>query len=186
MQHHVATMELNNESSHSGSEGSPASGSRAVAAEADRPAIAPLPVGTWSLDTVDRALKTCGARGLIRPSPLERIHRDLTFYVRHDNADSVLATIGREILGRPHEARSSIRPRHSGAGRPKVPKRRYHLPGTYRLRIWGLAFGYFAFYIPYSGLTKALSQGRCPGRPAGHRIQDPAGHGRRHATVLLA
>ena len=31
------------------------------------------------------------------------------------------------------------------------------------LRIWGLAFGYFAFYIPYSGLTKALTQGSLPG-----------------------
>ena len=29
--------------------------------------------------------------------------------------------------------------------------------------IWGLAIGYFAFYIPYSGLTKALTQGSLPG-----------------------
>ena len=42
--------------------------------------------------------------GLIRPSPLERIYRDLSFYVLHDNADQVLATIGREILGQPHDA----------------------------------------------------------------------------------
>ena len=31
------------------------------------------------------------------------------------------------------------------------------------LRIWALAFGYFAFYIPYSALTKALSQGLLTG-----------------------
>lgn len=31
------------------------------------------------------------------------------------------------------------------------------------LRIWGLAFGYFFFYIPYSALTKALSNGILPG-----------------------
>jgi protein-tyrosine-phosphatase len=30
-------------------------------------------------------------------------------------------------------------------------------------RIWLLAFGYFAFYIPYSALTKALSLGLLPG-----------------------
>jgi protein-tyrosine-phosphatase len=29
--------------------------------------------------------------------------------------------------------------------------------------IWGLALGYFAFYIPYSALTKALSNGELPG-----------------------
>ena len=31
------------------------------------------------------------------------------------------------------------------------------------LGIWGLALGYFAFYIPYSSLTKALSKGLLPG-----------------------
>ena len=31
------------------------------------------------------------------------------------------------------------------------------------LGIWGLALGYFAFYIPYSALTKALSKGLIPG-----------------------
>jgi protein-tyrosine-phosphatase len=29
--------------------------------------------------------------------------------------------------------------------------------------IWGLGFGYFAFYVPYSGLTVALSKGLLPG-----------------------
>ena len=58
----------------------------------------------WATDTVQQALHACGARGLIRPSPLERIYRDLSFYVLHDNADQVLATIGREILGQAHDA----------------------------------------------------------------------------------
>jgi hypothetical protein len=40
---------------------------------------------------------------LLRPSPLERIYRDLSFYVRHDNADHILATIGRGLLGEPHD-----------------------------------------------------------------------------------
>ena len=30
-------------------------------------------------------------------------------------------------------------------------------------RIWLMALGYFAFYIPYSALTKALSLGLLPG-----------------------
>jgi protein-tyrosine-phosphatase len=33
----------------------------------------------------------------------------------------------------------------------------------FKLRIWGLALGYFIFYTPYSGLTKALSNGLVPG-----------------------
>ena len=54
-------------------------------------------------ETVEHAMRTCGARALIRPSPLERIYRDLSFYVRHDNDDHVLATIGREVLGQPYD-----------------------------------------------------------------------------------
>ena len=33
---------------------------------------------------------------------------------------------------------------------------------TYGLGIWGLGLGYFLFYTPYSGLTKALSSGLLP------------------------
>ena len=33
----------------------------------------------------------------------------------------------------------------------------------YGLGIWGLGLGYFLFYTPYSGLTKALSKGLLPG-----------------------
>jgi alkylation response protein AidB-like acyl-CoA dehydrogenase len=43
--------------------------------------------------------KVCGARSLIKPSPVERILRDLSLYVRNDNNDHVLATLGRLILG---------------------------------------------------------------------------------------
>jgi len=32
-----------------------------------------------------------------------------------------------------------------------------------KLGIWGLALGYFLFYVPYSALTKALSKGLLPG-----------------------
>jgi alkylation response protein AidB-like acyl-CoA dehydrogenase len=50
-----------------------------------------------------RAIKTCGARSLNRPSRLERAFRDLSIYVRHDNADHILATIGRSVLGLAHD-----------------------------------------------------------------------------------
>ncbi|MCB9232391.1 MAG: hypothetical protein H6581_12050 [Bacteroidia bacterium] len=32
-----------------------------------------------------------------------------------------------------------------------------------KISVWGLALGYFAFYVPYSALTKALSKGLIPG-----------------------
>jgi len=54
-------------------------------------------------ETVHHAIRACGARALIRPSPLERILRDLTFYIRHDNDDQVLATIGKAVFGQPFD-----------------------------------------------------------------------------------
>lgn len=48
---------------------------------------------------VKSCIKLCGARGLNKPSTLERIYRDLSIYVLHDNADHILATIGRNELG---------------------------------------------------------------------------------------
>jgi alkylation response protein AidB-like acyl-CoA dehydrogenase len=54
-------------------------------------------------DTVKRAIRACGARSLNRPSSLERIYRDLSFYVRHDNDDHLLATIGKSLLGQQHD-----------------------------------------------------------------------------------
>ncbi|MGA9770406.1 MAG: acyl-CoA dehydrogenase family protein [Blastocatellia bacterium] len=54
-------------------------------------------------ETVQRAIRACGARSLNRPSPLERIYRDLSFYVRHDNDDHVLAMIGKSLLGQTHD-----------------------------------------------------------------------------------
>ncbi|KIZ16017.1 acyl-CoA dehydrogenase family protein [Streptomyces natalensis] len=53
--------------------------------------------------TVQHCIRACGARCLVRPSPVERILRDLTFYQRHDNDDHILATIGRAVLGEGHD-----------------------------------------------------------------------------------
>ncbi|HYL05036.1 MAG TPA: acyl-CoA dehydrogenase family protein [Thermoanaerobaculia bacterium] len=50
-------------------------------------------------ETVGHAIRACGARLLLRPSPVERIYRDLSMYIRHDNDDHILATIGKELLG---------------------------------------------------------------------------------------
>jgi alkylation response protein AidB-like acyl-CoA dehydrogenase len=52
---------------------------------------------------VRHCIKACGARCLNRPSSLERIYRDLSFYVRHDNDDHILATVGKAILGQPND-----------------------------------------------------------------------------------
>ncbi|QYX32768.1 acyl-CoA dehydrogenase family protein [Sphaerospermopsis torques-reginae] len=52
-----------------------------------------------AVETVNDCIHACGARSLIQPSPLERIFRDLSFYVLHDNSDHVLSSIGQEILG---------------------------------------------------------------------------------------
>jgi protein-tyrosine-phosphatase/uncharacterized membrane-anchored protein YitT (DUF2179 family) len=38
-----------------------------------------------------------------------------------------------------------------------------HRKRVYGLGIWGLGLGYYLFYTPYSGLTKALSDGLLPG-----------------------
>jgi alkylation response protein AidB-like acyl-CoA dehydrogenase len=53
--------------------------------------------------TVKDCIRACGARCLIRPSALERIYRDLSFYVRHDNDDHILAMIGKSVLGLTHD-----------------------------------------------------------------------------------
>lgn len=53
--------------------------------------------------TVRHCIRACGARCLNRPSALERIYRDLSFYVRHDNDDHILATIGKSVLGLTHD-----------------------------------------------------------------------------------
>ena len=39
-----------------------------------------------------------GARGLLQPEPFERLHRDLTHYLRQPAPDAVLADVGRFVL----------------------------------------------------------------------------------------
>lgn len=54
-------------------------------------------------EVIDHAVNACGARSMIRPSPLEKIYRDLSFYTQHDNSDQILATVGKFILGKSHD-----------------------------------------------------------------------------------
>ncbi len=49
-------------------------------------------------ETLRHCIRACGARCLNRPSPLERVYRDLSFYVRHDSDDQVLAMIGKSLM----------------------------------------------------------------------------------------
>jgi alkylation response protein AidB-like acyl-CoA dehydrogenase len=105
VQHRVATMALNLESAHLWLRRVADLWESGRAAEARSAGNrARFLLEAWATDTVQHAVHACGARGLIRPSPLERIYRDLSFYVLHDNSDQVLATIGREVLGQPHDA----------------------------------------------------------------------------------
>jgi alkylation response protein AidB-like acyl-CoA dehydrogenase len=50
-------------------------------------------------ETVGHAIRAGGARLLVRPNPVERIYRDLSLYIRHDNDDHILAMIGKSLLG---------------------------------------------------------------------------------------
>lgn len=54
-------------------------------------------------EVIANCIRACGARSLNRPSPVERIYRDLSFYIRHDNDDHILAMIGKALLGQSHD-----------------------------------------------------------------------------------
>jgi alkylation response protein AidB-like acyl-CoA dehydrogenase len=104
VQHHIAKMSINVETAHlwlrhvarmwetGKREQAQVAGSRA------RHIIEHL-----AEDAVKHSIRACGARSLNRPSPLERIYRDLSFYVRHDNDDHILATIGKSLLGQSYD-----------------------------------------------------------------------------------
>jgi alkylation response protein AidB-like acyl-CoA dehydrogenase len=50
------------------------------------------------LDMLRLAERCVGARGLLRPQPFERLHRDLTHYLRQPAPDGALADVGRFVL----------------------------------------------------------------------------------------
>lgn len=51
------------------------------------------------LRVMQLAERCVGARGLLRPSPLERLHRDLTHYLRQPAPDAAMAAAGAHELG---------------------------------------------------------------------------------------
>ena len=53
------------------------------------------------LEVMRLAEKSVGARGLLAPAPLERMHRDLTLYLRQGGADAALPEAGRYVLESP-------------------------------------------------------------------------------------
>lgn len=53
------------------------------------------------LEILRLAERSIGARGLLRPHPMERIHRDLTLYLRQAGVDSALVSAGRHVLESP-------------------------------------------------------------------------------------
>jgi alkylation response protein AidB-like acyl-CoA dehydrogenase len=105
VQHHVAKMSINVETAHlwlrhvatlwetGRHEEAQIAGSRA------RHIIEHL-----AEDAIQHGIRACGARCLNRPSALERIFRDLSFYIRHDNDDHILAMIGKSLLGQAYDA----------------------------------------------------------------------------------
>ncbi|MFD1469693.1 acyl-CoA dehydrogenase family protein [Hymenobacter caeli] len=52
-------------------------------------------IGLAMLPLAERCV---GARGLLQPEPFERLHRDLTHYLRQPAPDAVLADVGRFVL----------------------------------------------------------------------------------------
>ncbi len=50
------------------------------------------------LNLLRLAERCVGARGLLRPQPFERLHRDLTHYLRQPAPDAALADVGRFVL----------------------------------------------------------------------------------------
>ena len=104
VQHHVAKMSLDIETSRlwlSKVAGLWDSGDYATARLAG--GRARYVIEMHALEVLNRCIRACGARCLNRPSLVERLYRDLSIYVRHDNADHILAMIGKELLDQPHD-----------------------------------------------------------------------------------
>lgn len=81
----------------------------AAGAFVDRPGVTPEAVIAYTgqaravveeacLEVMRLAERSVGARGLLCPSPLERMHRDLTLYLRQGGADAALPEAGRYVL----------------------------------------------------------------------------------------
>lgn len=61
-------------------------------------AMVRLAIEDACLRVLDLVQRSAGARGLLRPGPIERIVRDLTFYLRQPAPDAALALVGQSVL----------------------------------------------------------------------------------------
>lgn len=59
-------------------------------------------VNDLCLKVMQLSERSVGARGLMRPYELERVHRDLTTYLRQPAPDATLVSIGKHVLDRPN------------------------------------------------------------------------------------
>ena len=59
------------------------------------------------LDVLERVDRSVGARGLLPPSAVERVGRDLRLYLRQPAPDATLDAVGAAALERPHLARGA-------------------------------------------------------------------------------
>ena len=104
----------------------------AAGAFVDRPGVTPDAVIAYTgqaravveeacLEVMRLAEKSVGARGLLCPLPLERMHRDLTLYLRQGGADAALPEAGRYVLESPRPVDrlwedSPLAPNNGGTG----------------------------------------------------------------------
>jgi alkylation response protein AidB-like acyl-CoA dehydrogenase len=116
--HRVAAMSLNIETAHLWLKHVAQlwDNNRAEEAKAAAPKVRYV-IEKLATETLDHCVRACGARALIKPSPVERIYRDLSLYVRHDNADQVLATVGHQLLGNAHD-QSFFKPAGGNGAQP--------------------------------------------------------------------
>ncbi len=78
----------------------PAAGKLAAERMNDTPGMVRLAIERIATAMMPRIIAGVGARGLLQPSPFERIFRDLTMYLRQPAPDRCLANLGRASLRR--------------------------------------------------------------------------------------
>jgi len=57
-------------------------------------------IESHALRVMQLAVRSVGARGLLAPEPFERLHRDLTHYLRQAGPDAALSAAGAYVLTR--------------------------------------------------------------------------------------
>jgi len=58
------------------------------------------------MEVIQACERSVGTRGLLPPTPIERIIRDLTLYLRQPAFDAALVNVGQYVLTHPTAAKS--------------------------------------------------------------------------------